>query len=185
MGWGSLLHLSTPFCRPSQALSGLQINFSRITIRVIGGGSELCPPTEDSDVSPYAILACADLFYLVNLWHGWIVNPLARCPSLLSSWWFANAASNISLPLSRLSASLENWDTVGVFVTLLAVTLFVLLGCWPFQSQSTDTTPRESMCAAWVPPPFGTVCALQTIFFVQCGNMTRFHRGVPTQTSRD
>jgi formate hydrogenlyase subunit 3/multisubunit Na+/H+ antiporter MnhD subunit len=64
---------------------------------------------------------------LLNLWHRCLVNPLARCSSLLSSWWSATAAPDFTLPLSRLSASLENWGAVGVFVTLVAAALFVLL----------------------------------------------------------
>ncbi|MAD80217.1 MAG: NADH-ubiquinone oxidoreductase [Planctomycetaceae bacterium] len=63
---------------------------------------------------------------LVMFWNRRLLNPLAHCSSLVSSWWSATDAPNVTLPFSRLSL-LESWGAVGLLVMLLAAALFVLL----------------------------------------------------------
>ncbi|MDH3718085.1 MAG: complex I subunit 5 family protein, partial [Planctomycetota bacterium] len=65
--------------------------------------------------------------WLVNLWHRYLVYPLVHGSAFLSAWWSVIAAAKVERPLSRLSAALENWGAVGVFVSLLTAALLVLL----------------------------------------------------------
>jgi hypothetical protein len=64
---------------------------------------------------------------LVNLWQRYLVQPLVDGSVFLCSWWRVTAAANVERPLARLSAVLENWGAVGMFVSLLTAALFVLL----------------------------------------------------------
>jgi formate hydrogenlyase subunit 3/multisubunit Na+/H+ antiporter MnhD subunit len=64
---------------------------------------------------------------LADAWHRGIAAAGERSASFLSWWRSAATAPHVTLPLSRVSAWLEDWGAVGIFVLLLTAALFALM----------------------------------------------------------
>ncbi|MCO6459448.1 MAG: NADH dehydrogenase [Pirellulaceae bacterium] len=64
---------------------------------------------------------------LLAVWNRYLVGTLAHALWLLRSWWSATTAPRFTPRFSRLSAAVENWGTMGVLATLLALALAALL----------------------------------------------------------
>lgn len=64
---------------------------------------------------------------LLAVWNRYLVGTLAHALWLARTWWSATTAPRVTPRLSRISAAVENWGSVGVLVTLLALALAALL----------------------------------------------------------